>query len=103
MRVLLLGLLLLVPALADPPADTIKVYVDPSGQLHLENPPAREVELQPTLPRDEPPQATVYRNWLWYDPWDDPAWLYLYGQYPQPYGPSFWPGPDPFLTPYPCW
>lgn len=102
MRVLLLCLLLLAPVLAE--EDAIKVYVDKSGQLHLENPPAREIELQPTLSRDEPPDITIYSNWLWYNPWDDPAWLYLYGQYPDPWGPSFWPGPDPFYpVPFPCY
>ncbi len=99
----MLCLLLLAPALAESPEkDAIKVYMDPSGQLHLENPPAQEVELQPTLSRDEPPDVTVYSNWMYYNPWNDPAWLYLYGQYPT-LDPGFWPGYDNWLTPYPCW
>lgn len=103
MRILLLCLFLLAPALAEPQTDDIKVFMEPNGTLRLENPPPREVELQPTLSRDDPPEITVYSNWMWYNPWDDPAWLYLYGQYPQPFNPSFWPGPDPWLPGYPCW
>ncbi|MCE7870240.1 hypothetical protein DYH09_07660 [bacterium CPR1] len=105
---LLLVLLLALPVEAQPPAETqpesgaeeIRVYLDPGGELRLENPPAQEIELTPTLSRNEPPSYTVYPNWLWYDPWEDPGWLYLYGRYPTPFDPDYWPGPNGWLGPW---